>query len=419
MKETLGSEFIDFKNSLASDPPVSVRLNIQKMNELPGEARIPWCDSGFYLKERPVFTLDPHFHAGAYYVQEASSMFLEQAIKASVDLNAPLRVLDLCAAPGGKSTHLLNLLNNESLLISNEVIHSRSSILSENIQKWGHGNVVVTNNDPKDLTALTGYFDLIVVDAPCSGEGLFRKDNAAIEEWSQDNVNLCASRQKRILSDVWPSLKENGVLIYCTCTYNETENEDNLKWLSQQKDIEFIDLPLFPGIQKTLGYRFLPHRVNGEGFFIAAIRKLSKENAVKIKSNPIKLSKNDPGWLNGSYKYVEIESLLIAMPNVELPTLNFELRGTAVASVMRNKLVPEHALALNTSLREDIFPVIELNKQDALKYLAKDTIAPVDNERGFAIVSFEGSNLGFVNRLGNRINNLYPVNWRIRMNINS
>lgn len=418
MRERLGNEFQSFKKSLESTPPVSVRLNIQKMGDLPGETNIPWCYSGFYLKERPVFTLDPHFHAGCYYVQEASSMFLEQAVKASVDLNKPLRVLDLCAAPGGKSTHLLTLLNHQSLLISNEVIHSRASVLSENIQKWGHLNVVVTNNDPKDFTTLTGYFDLIVVDAPCSGEGLFRKDNAAIEEWSEDNVNLCALRQRRILSDVWPSLKENGVLIYCTCTYSEVENEDNLKWLSQQNDVEFIDLPSFPGVQETKpGYRFLPHKVNGEGFFIAAIRKLSKENSIKIKSTTIKPSKINPGWLRGDIQYVELNNLLLAVPEEDLPPLTFVSRGMAVATIMRNKLVPEHAVSLAVGLQEDAFPVINLPKEEALKYLAKETIMPTTQERGFAIVSYEGSNLGFVNQLGNRLNNLYPSNWRIRMNI--
>jgi 16S rRNA C967 or C1407 C5-methylase (RsmB/RsmF family)/NOL1/NOP2/fmu family ribosome biogenesis protein len=417
MKKTLGAGFPDFKESLRQEPAVSIRLNSRKMRDLGGETIIPWCDTGFYLKERPVFTLDPHFHAGAYYVQEASSMFLEQAVKASVDLSQSLRVLDLCAAPGGKSTHLLNLINDKSLLVSNEVIRTRATILSENIQKWGCPNVVVTNNDPKDFSDLNGYFDLIVVDAPCSGEGLFRKDAAAIAEWSEENVNLCSLRQRRILSDVWPALKENGVLIYCTCTYNEAENEDNLKWLSEQKDIGFIDLPLFDGIQKTTGYRFLPHKIKGEGFFIAAIRKRSKEEPVRLRPTSLKISKNNPGWLKGSYRYVELDNLLIATPDFELPPLKFVTRGVAVASIMKNKLVPEHALALCTDLDQDVFPVMDLSKEEALKYLAKETIQPSDPERGFALVSYNGSRLGFVNRLGNRINNLYPANWRIRMNI--
>lgn len=411
---SLRGDFNEFKAALETDPIVSIRKNTLKRNSPEGEP-VPWCATGIYLTERPVFTLDPNFHAGAYYVQEASSMFLEQAVKSSFDLSKPLRVLDLCAAPGGKSTHLLQLISNDSLLVSNEVIRTRASILSENVQKWGKANVVVTNNDPKDFTGLSGYFDLIVVDAPCSGEGLFRKDEDAVGEWSEENVNLCALRQRRILSDVWPSLKENGVLIYCTCTYNEAENEGNLKWLSQQKDIEFIDLPLFPGVEKTIGYRFMPHKTKGEGFFIAALRKKSKQDSIRIKPNNLKLSKLNPGWLNGDFKYYELNDLLIAVPGDDIPNLNIVTRGIAIASITKNKLVPEHALAMSTDINEDAFPVVDVDKNEALKYLSKDTIAARDSERGFALVRYHGNNLGFVNRLGNRLNNLYPANWRIRM----
>lgn len=413
---SLRGDFEEFVESIHQEPAVSVRINRQKYNS-PGGEPVSWCSTGLYLPERPVFTLDPHFHAGAYYVQEASSMFLEQAVKTSVDLSKPLRVLDLCAAPGGKSTHLLQLISNESLLVSNEVIRTRATILSENIQKWGNTNVIVTNNDPKDFTNLTGYFHLIVVDAPCSGEGLFRKDEAAKEEWSEENVKLCALRQRRILSDVWPALKQNGVLIYCTCTYNEQENEDNLKWLSEQKEIEFIDLPIFPGIERTLGYRFMPHKVKGEGFFIAAIRKVSKEETIRLRPTNLKLSKLNPGWLKGGFKYYELNDLLIAVNIEETVPLNIITRGTAVATITKNKLVPEHALALSFNLDENAFPVIDVDKNEALKFLAKETIVPHDSERGFALVKYDGNNLGFVNRLGNRYNNLYPSNWRIRMKI--
>ena len=415
---SLRGDFKELREALEKDPNVSVRANPFKSSSLQG-APVAWCSTGLYLPERPVFTLDPNFHAGAYYVQEASSMFLEQAVRSSVDLSKPLRVLDLCAAPGGKSTHLLQLISNESLLVTNEVIRTRASILSENIQKWGKANVIVTNNDPKDFAQLSGYFDLIVVDAPCSGEGLFRKDEAAMEEWSEENVNLCALRQRRILSDVWPSLKENGVLIYCTCTYNEAENEDNLKWLSEQKDVELIDLPLFPGIEKTLGYRFMPHKVKGEGFFTAAIRKKSKQEGTRFKKNNLKASKLNPGWLKGDFKYYELNDLLIAFNVEETLPLNILTRGIAVAAIMKNKLVPEHALALSIDLYRDAFPAIDVERNEALKYLSKETIAPIDNERGFALMRYNGNNLGFVNRLGTRINNLYPANWRIRMNIHN
>jgi NOL1/NOP2/sun family putative RNA methylase len=428
MKQTLGPSFEDFRAALMSPTPVSVRVNVNKQQvQLSGD-RIPWCQTGFYLKERPSFTLDPHFHAGAYYVQEASSMFLEQALKASVDLSRPLRLLDLCAAPGGKSTHLLSLISDESLLVSNEVIKTRASILSENIQKWGKANVVVTNTDPKHIGELGGYFDVVVVDAPCSGEGLFRKDPDAISEWSEDNVNLCSLRQRRILSDIWPAIKENGVLIYCTCTYNAAENEDNMVWLSEQHDVEFIKVgDKFSAEEitkgKAIGYRFYPHRVEGEGFFLCVVRKTSEEKEFRTKKIPgIKASKNNPGWLNGDFNYYELNELLIATPEpisddiaTIASTLNIVTRGIAVATIMRNKLIPEHSLALSVDIHPDAFPKMDVDLDQALNYLRKENLLPADNERGFALVNYEGSNMGFVNRLGNRLNNLYPANWRIRM----
>lgn len=427
---TLGPEFDEFRRALDDAAPTSIRVNLLKYADVIECEGVPWCAMGFYLKERPVFTLDPNFHAGAYYVQEASSMFVEEMVKKSVDLRKPVRVLDLCAAPGGKSTHLLDVIGSDSLLVSNEVIKSRAAVLSENIQKWGRANAVVTNNDPKDFGNLTGFFDVILVDAPCSGEGLFRKDESAVNEWSEENANLCSLRQRRILGDVWPALKQNGVLIYCTCTYNEAENEGNLAWLAEQKDIEFLELPYIqPGIERVAkgvvrGYRFKPHRVAGEGFFISAIRKRSVEREMRRKRiAPLKKSRNDPGWLWGELDFMEINDMLIAVPSALgediawLSELNIVTRGVAVATIARNKLVPEHALALSVNLNRDEFPVIEMEKGDALRYLSRESVEPVDGQKGFAVIRYAGNNLGFVNRLGNRVNNMYPANWRIRMKI--
>ena len=431
MSRLLGAEWVAFESSLRNPSPVSVRLNPNKIAPTLNGGVIPWCEHGLYLLERPVFTLDPHLHAGAYYVQEASSMFLEQALRTSVDLTKPLRVLDACAAPGGKSTHLLSLINHESLLVSNEVIRSRASILAENIQKWGKPNVVVTNSDPEHIGRLAGFFDVIVVDAPCSGEGLFRKDAAAIAEWSDENANLCTLRQRRILSELWPALKEDGILIYCTCTFNPNENEENLSWFADQVDAEFLSVPCsFEGpvkrvADRAIGYQFYPHRVTGEGFFLSVIRKRSKTEIAKSRK-PIteKPSKLKVDWLVGDFTFYQFEDLLVAVPSAVAEdiqrittTLNPVIRGVSVATVMRNKLIPEHALGLSTALVEGAFPVEELSKSEALTYLAKDTLVPKTDERGFALMSFEGNKLGFVNRLGNRINNLYPSSWRIRMDV--
>jgi 16S rRNA C967 or C1407 C5-methylase (RsmB/RsmF family) len=274
----LKGEAQPFFQAMENEVPVSIRVNQSKNYHPENLQNVAWCNTGFYLPERPVFTLDPLFHAGAYYVQEASSMFLEQALKQSVDLELPLKVLDLCAAPGGKSTHLASLLSRDSLLVSNEVIRTRAKILAENITKWGNPNVVATNNDPADFQRLPGFFDVVVVDAPCSGEGLFRKDPNAMYEWSEDNVALCASRQRRIVADVWDALKPGGHLVYSTCTYNRMENEDNLEWMENEMGAIPLSLEItsFPEITKDnnlAGYHFYPHKTHGEGFFIAVLKK--------------------------------------------------------------------------------------------------------------------------------------------------
>ncbi len=424
-----------FLQALKTDSPTSIRFNPKK-GKLPTEERVPWTDYGFYLPSRPKFTLDPLLHAGAYYVQEASSMFLEQALKQSVDLTRSLKVLDLCAAPGGKSTHLVSLLNQQSLLVSNEVIRSRASILSENIQKWGYQNVVVSNNDPKDFQALPGFFDVIVVDAPCSGEGLFRKEPESAAEWSEENVNLCSLRQQRILSDVWPCLKKDGILIYSTCTYNEKENEENLLWLKRDKNAEFLSLQINDWDieeikrEQALGYRFYPHRVKGEGFFLSVMRKTDEQEEISIRkkksiqSPSKKVIEKLSAWQNAPEEkdLIQFDDLIISIPKlftseIELlsQALSLVQRGTALATVKHEKLIPEHALALSIELNSTNFLSVELNLASALSYLRKDTIVLDTAHRGFALVNYQGASLGFVNLLGNRINNLYPSSWRIRM----
>jgi 16S rRNA C967 or C1407 C5-methylase (RsmB/RsmF family) len=417
---------------------VSIRLNTKKIQPTPENEKIPWTTSGIYLKERPSFTLDPKFHGGAYYVQEASSMFLEQAVRQSVDLNSDLRVLDLCAAPGGKSTHLLSLISEASLLVSNEVIRSRSTILAENISKWGNHNITVTNSDPEHFGSLRNFFDLLVVDAPCSGEGLFRKDNDAMDEWSIDNVALCASRQKRILHDVWPSLKPEGILIYCTCTFNSLENEDNLVWLQQQHDIEFIKLQIddFPGVETiekgtTIGYRFFPHRIKGEGFFISVIRKLGSSPDARARSGkkifsipPKGLQEKLSSWINGPSEksFYQFGERLLFLPPSQVNTIEFLSNnlhvvetGTALAVAKHEKLIPEHPSALSIHLNKGHFQRLDVSKEDAIRYLRKENLSFPDAARGFSLVCYDGLPIGWVNVLDNRSNNLYPANWRIRM----
>lgn len=431
----LGPEFDTFLNALREPPVTSVRLNPFKAAPFEGEIQVPWCPQGRYLNERPSFTLDPRFHGGTYYVQEASSMFLHQIICQCIGTDQPLNILDLCAAPGGKSTLLAGLVNPDSLMVANEVIRSRAGILSENLTKWGTANTVVTNNDPRDFSRLEGFFDLIIVDAPCSGEGLFRKETSAISEWSENNIQLCAQRQQRILSDVWPSLKEGGLLVYCTCTYNTLENEDNLRWLAANQDVEFTDVNVDPswGIHvlddKVKGMRFLPHRARGEGFFIAAIRKLgSSGTPSRIKKGPVtttsRIKDQVRDWLRQTeaFEFIQHHENVVAIPAERfndiaqvLAHLHVIHAGTTIAAVKQNKLVPDHALALSVHLNRAPFAQIELDYDQAVAYLRKEAIHPVAGARGFGLVSFGNTSLGWINQLGTRANNLYPTEWRIRM----
>lgn len=441
MHASLGERWKDFAVAHQQSSPVSIRINAKKTNHPRVSSAVPWTSTGFYLEERPSFTLDPAFHAGSYYVQEASSMFLEQAFLQCCNPKQSLNVLDLCAAPGGKSTHLLSLMNNESLLVSNEVIRSRASVLAENIQKWGYNNVVITNNDPADFQRLPGFFDVLVVDAPCSGEGLFRKDLQAMQEWSPDNIAICAKRQQRILSDSWPCLKEGGLLIYSTCTYNESENEENLKWLKKEYGVEFIALEIDErwGVEMvnpsdTIGYRLSPHRVVGEGFFLSVMRKKTNDGESRIKNRnsltqpPRKVVEQLQPWI----QFPEEKTFIIRNDQIQfLPkdklleiehlarNLYLIMAGTLLASLKHDKLIPEHPSALSVELNTIHFNSLEVDLPEALQFLRKETLGITSGKKGFALIRYNTLPLGWVNVLDNRINNLYPAEWRIRMSDNS
>lgn len=432
----LGDEVAPFIGSLQDPPPVSIRVHPIKNSQTDGFEPVPWSIFGRYLPARPPFTLDPLFHAGSYYVQEPSSMFLEQALKQTVDLHRPLNILDLCAAPGGKSTHILSLINRESLLVCNEVIRSRASALSENIQKWGYPNALVTNNDPADFRELPGFFDVMVVDAPCSGEGLFRKDAGAVNEWSPQAVQLCSGRQRRILADAWDALKENGILIYCTCTYNAFENEGNMEWLRHNYPTRFLPLKTDPswGVQEVqegevTGYRFYPHRTIGEGFFLSVLQKTASQESLRLKAKGAvvrpsgKIRERLQHWVNDAsgVTFFQFHDLLFYTPAAREKEIDFLLQrlkivyaGTNVATVKREKLIPAHALALSVEINRNSFPLVDISEADALRYLRRDAIT-LPGEPGFTLVTFRHLGLGWANILRDRANNLYPSEWRIRM----
>ncbi len=420
----------------------SIRVNPGKFNFLDSSFKIqgpvPWNLNGYYLSERPSFTTDPMFHAGAYYVQEASSMFLEQALKQSIDLKQPLKVLDLCAAPGGKSTLLQSLISDESMLVSNELIKTRVNILIENIIKWSADNVVVTNNDAKDFQRLEGFFDVIVVDAPCSGSGLFRKDENAIAEWSPQNVMLCSQRQQRILAAVLPALQPGGILIYSTCSYSEAEDEAIANWLLENGALQSIQLKTDPAwnIVETqsvqhnaYGYRFYPDKLKGEGFYIAAFKNSGETNIDRFqKPKKTKLPKilaSEMEILNimtkntgDSFFFKWLNSIFISnkMTGELLPFLMEKLyiknAGIELGEVIRNDFIPAHALAVSKYVNPNT-TTIEADKETVLNFLRRKDIYIDTEKAGWALLTYKTLGIGWVKILKNRINNYYPKEWRI------
>ena len=440
----LGSETESFLSALGGGAPVSFRLNPSKVLRNPMEPvipcrRVPWSQWGFYLEERPSFTFDPLFHAGYYYVQEASSMFVEHVVNELV--REPAVCLDLCAAPGGKSVSLLSALPEGSLLVSNELIRQRSHVLSETMSKFGHPNVMVTNNMAKDFSSFPHLFDLVLVDAPCSGEGMFRKDEIAVEEWSLQNVEMCAARQRDILTDVWPALKPGGLLIYSTCTFNATENEDNALWAAAELGAEFVYVEadknwgISPGFHNRMtAYRFLPHKTEGEGLFVTVLRKreerrekiISGGRRMKNKRKPSPFIKDSAAYASllshpESFGFMEDIGRIVALP-MEYSDIFMMLKeqlkivsmGIEIGERKGKDFIPSHSLVMSRELNFEAFPTYELIYEEAVSYLRREAIILPDMSKGYLILTYKKEPLGFVKNLGNRANNLYPNEWRIR-----
>lgn len=427
-------------NSLQTASPISIRINSNKIVSQFPFAQVNWCSQGYYLPQRPKFTLDPAFHAGAYYVQEASSMFLEQIVTPLA--TRPLKVLDLCAAPGGKSTQLISLLQRGSLLVANEVIQSRAHVLSENLIKWGKSNCIVTNNDPKDFGFLEGFFDIVVVDAPCSGEGMFRKDSQAINEWSEANVDLCSKRQTRILHDIWNSVAPGGTVIYSTCTFNQKENEDVVSAFLQQYDAKCEHIALKPEWNvvenKKNGavcYRFFPHKVQGEGFCVSVItkadgkefsppRRTAQFNGIQIVEQKNRLHYSHL-ITDESIVYERQKGVMWSFAkNYRKFLLNMFAHckivhaGIPLVETIGHKLTPLPGLAFASSFNQTILPQYEVDLLTALRYFRKEALQ-LENlpSKGWIHLTYKGISIGFVKNIGNRANNPYPTAWAIKMNL--
>ena len=394
-RQLMGEQlYTELLNGLSDDVPVSIRVNPFKCPEhfsIPlKDDCVPWCQYGYYLKHRPNFTFDPLFHAGLYYVQEASSMFHEHVIQQLIHEigNDDLRVLDLCAAPGGKSIAIRSILPDNCLLYSNEPIRARAQVLMENMLKWGHPNVVVTNNYARDYQRANMRFDIIVADVPCSGEGMFRKDANAINEWNLQNVEKCWRLQREIITDIWPCLKPGGYLVYSTCTFNAHENEENVNWIAEQLGADFVNVHTKEEWNITgslIGqhpmYRFIPGKTRGEGLFVAVLKK-HEDDAPNVHAR---------------------EAMLRIMTDEQLVPPN------------KKKDIPNHSKALSIRLQRNEYPNVDIDYQQAISYLRKEAIVlPSETPRGIVLLTYQQAPIGFAKNIGNRANNLYPMEWRIK-----
>lgn len=433
--EELWAKFLD---GMKQEPPVSIRLNPFKFDAekmpLPAEesGRVEWCAEGRYLKMRPPFTLDPLLHAGAYYVQEAASMYVADVLRRFARMEQPLRVLDLCAAPGGKTTAVRSVLPKGSLLFANEPMRQRANILAENVQKFGHPDVVVTNSYAIDYQRSGLQFDVIVADVPCSGEGMFRKDEGAVREWSVANVKKCAALQREIIADIMPCLREGGLLIYSTCTFNAHEDEENVDFILEEWGMERLDMR-----------HFVPGETPTEGLFMAALRKpgewqpmmttqkdkkkAKKQKQGKLRQPVVAGAKTIAAWLaeGDDFDIVMLGGRINAVKkawrdafDVAAEKLRVMHAGVEIGERKGNDIIPSECLALSTSISGSAFPIVEVDKDTALSYLRREPILlPADTERGFVLAAYKGLPLGFVKNLGNRTNNMFPQEWRIRKTI--
>ena len=465
-------EYEKLAAALQQEPPVSIRINKLRMKEeglssLTDSSahfsfnKVPWASDGYYLDERLTFTFDPLFHAGAYYVQEAASMFLGQILRRYV--TRPVVALDLCAAPGGKSTHIRSCLPEGSLLVSNEPVKARAQVLLENLTKWGHPDVIVTNSYPKDFARLPDFFDLLVTDVPCSGEGMFRKEEDAVTGWSMEAVRMCRDRQREILRDVWPSLKPGGLLVYSTCTLNALEDEENVAWIAEELGAKILPFDVESGwgvvgnllpvssVKDTAKAEkffpvahFIPGFTRGEGFFLAVLRKNGEEetsdwvmSSDRYENERVKSKKKRAlhasvpalpascrSWLlhADTFDFVSdgpVWTAVRASFSRQVGLLQEAVKvwqaGVPLATVKGKDYIPLHALAMSVDLNRSAFPIVPVSYDMAVAYLRKEVLVlPPDTPKGYVLLTFQEIPIGFVKNIGGRANNLYPQEWKIR-----
>ena len=419
--------------ALDTDPSVAIRPNLQKGFAATTDADpVLWCRHASYLASRPAFTFDPFFHSGAYYVQDPSSMIIDRVVRHLTEDRRPVNYLDLCAAPGGKTTAAIDALPEGSLVVANEIDRSRAFILRQNVIKWGVDCCVVTNDTPKRIGSLRNFFDIIAADMPCSGEGMFRKDSQAVAQWSKSLVRQCSQLSRQIVADVWDALRPGGYFILSTCTFNRDENEEIVRLLVDDYDAEPVAIPcehdwgIAPAIDSAApAMRFLPHLIRGEGLFMAVVRKPGNGSRYTPKSGRSrKTSQKVPpmceNLLVGSHILSSDGTVITALPDDRADamryvadSLNAIYCGIEPASIKGKDIIPSQALALSRYLNRNNIATVDVDYPEAISYLRGEPIT-VDAPKGYVLVEFEGAPLGWLKNLGNRTNNLYPKEWRIR-----
>lgn len=430
-------------SALCGEPETSLRINIRKRPATPlypDMMSVAWCESGYYLPKRPNFTLHPLLHVGAFYVQEAASMVYERIV-GTLGLESPVVACDLCAAPGGKTTAILNALPDGSVMLANEFTPSRSIILKENLIKYGYPDLIVTNTDTSRLAQMREKISLVAVDAPCSGEGMMRKEEAARSQWSEGLIRQCTALQRDILTNAVEMLAPGGFLIYSTCTFNTQEDEDNAAWIAEKFGLEPFDTSLagvhgiLPQIKGDIPcLRFMPGFTRGEGLFLTVFRKPDDSRDASPILNPKRKGKKGgkdktdkrimeiaQSWVGGEFELINHDGRILALSKPTASLLDALPKGVRIISagveigdIKGKDLIPAHALAMSTAMAEE-FPKVELSKEEALRYLSKEALdLPDGTPKGYVVATYQGFSLGFLKNIGNRSNNLYPSEWRIR-----
>lgn len=429
-------ELAGLADALAGKPSVSVRVNRRKVADavpVGTKRRVPWCGNGFVMEERSAFTFDPALHQGAFYVQDASSMFIGHVLQELTHgSQTPLKVLDACAAPGGKTTAIIDALPWGSLVVANEYEPKRAAVLRENLAKWGYPFTVVTQGDTARFRDYPDAFDIIAADVPCSGEGMMRKDAVAVQQWSPALVEQCVERQRKILANLWDALRPGGYMIYSTCTFNRDENELMLEWLASEFGAEPVEIEvstdwnIVPSIGSPMpACRFVPGRIEGEGLFMSVVRKPwggtqpephrkpAARKAVKARGTNGKqeVAQEVKRWLKAEAQWnVDGDRVIATLGGDELP-----LRPRIhVATVKGRDFIPSQELALSMALNAGSFHTVDVGRETAVDYLRCEAVRlPDDAPKGIVLLTYGGLPLGFAKNLGSRANNFYPRNWRI------